>query len=94
MAWPMSITPEGWADLYRACHAKGIRFLAEAIACDRDQRDESYDFDEGVLDLLMFRHDVLANEAYQLIQENNSCDAGGWTYWIEKSGYYKIELPD
>ena len=94
MAWPISITPEGWADLYRACHAKGTRFLAEAIACHRDQTTENYDYEEAVLDLLMFRQDVLADEVYRLIQQTNSTDAGGFTCWIDRDGYYKVELPD
>ena len=37
-------------------------------------------------------HDVLADRAFELIEQNNLCDNGGWAYWIDREGFHKVHL--
>jgi hypothetical protein len=39
-------------------------------------------------------HDVLVNRAFQLAEQNITCDNGGFGYWIDREGHHKIWLPD
>ncbi len=38
--------------------------------------------------------EVLADRAFELIQQNNTCDNGGFAYWIDREGYHKVLLGD
>lgn len=37
-------------------------------------------------------HDVLAERAFELIEQNNTCDNGGFVYWIDREGFHKVWL--
>lgn len=39
-------------------------------------------------------HDVLVDRAFELVEQNNTCDNGGWAYWVDREGYHKVNLPD
>jgi hypothetical protein len=36
--------------------------------------------------------EVLADRAYEMIEQNNTCDNGGFGYWIDREGYHKVWL--
>jgi hypothetical protein len=35
---------------------------------------------------------VLVDRAFELIEENCTCDNGGFAYWIDREGYHKVVL--
>ena len=37
-------------------------------------------------------HDILVDRAYELIEQNGTCDNGGWAYWIDREGFHTVEL--
>lgn len=42
--------------------------------------------------LAVLPHVVLADRAYELIEQNNTCDNGGFGYWIDREGFHKVWL--
>lgn len=91
MAWSISISPEGWQLIYEACHQKSKTWLFKAINEARHQGKEKR-MPQKLLKMLS--QETLANEAYQLIQKTNTCDNGGFYYWIDAKGYYKIKISE
>ena len=85
MAWEISISAEGWAALYAACHNLEKRDLVEAIG---------HVTGTDLIELMALPHDVLADQAFEFIETTNTCDDGGWWCWIDTDGYYKVHLPD
>lgn len=90
MAWSISITPEGWSALYEACHAQDASFLRRAIIENARQRKIK---GRSKWRLGRLRQQTLADWAYDLIKDNDTCDNGGFKYWVDPAGYYKIVLP-
>ena len=39
-------------------------------------------------------HCVLVDRAYELVEQTDTSDNGGWAYWIDREGYHKVHLPD
>lgn len=101
MAWSISIAPEGWAhiraeletwerdqliaaicdDKFEAVYAKGGEAHASSAA----------EAERGRLERLP--HDILVDRAVELVQHNDTCDNGGWAYWIDREGYHRVHLP-
>jgi len=159
MAWDISISAEGWDDIYNELENWSKEDLVEAVAlakgCDMKRRkkeklesyNDKYDKLENYLlwditpeegeeeykktikeikslkkeikniekfldpehqhffdgfvksqkELLskdIIAHSVLVNEAYEWIAHNNTCDNGGYKYWIDAEGWNKVELKD
>lgn len=104
MAWEISITSEGWRDIYNACRREDKEKLARAIVTDESCEPEWQDllhrdykvwdlrYTERQAELMELPHDVLADMAYDLIETNNTCDNGGFAFWIDREGYEKIYL--
>lgn len=38
--------------------------------------------------------EYLVDRAFELIEENNTCDNGGYNYWIDREGFHKVRLSD
>ena len=36
----------------------------------------------------------LVEQCIDIMEENNTCENGGWEYWIDKEGFYTIILGD
>jgi hypothetical protein len=91
MAWSISITPEGWQSLYEACHDQSKTWLFKAINEARKQMKE-----KRLPKKLMkqISQEAVANEAYQWIEKTNTCDNGGFYYWIDSKGYYKLKIAE
>lgn len=100
MAWEISITAEGWAEIREKLEDCSREDLIAAIADDKfeavyekagmDHAKRAADAERKRIDDLP--HDVLADRAYELIEQNNTCDNGGYGYWIDREGYHKIRL--
>ena len=100
MAWEISITTEGWQQTRDNLDDWDRAYLIAAIADDMFEKvyekagehhaQRAVDAERQRLEKLA--HDVLADRAYELIEENNTCDNGGFAYWIDREGYHKVVL--
>jgi hypothetical protein len=80
LVWEISISQEGWRDLEEAIRMKDAAFLQEALLeCGISTREEGED---------------LVSLTLQQIEESNTCEAGGYVYWIDQRGFYTIVLSD
>jgi hypothetical protein len=100
MAWSISISAEGWQDIRDKLDDWSREALIEAIVDDKfeivydkagqELADRAANAErERLADL---PHDILADRAFELIETNNTCDNGGWAYWIDREGYHKVHL--
>lgn len=102
MAWEISITAEGWQDIRNELDNWSKKDLIQAISDDYYEELEQMGKPDDVcrkralkltckLNLYASR-DCLADHAFELIEKNNTCDNGGWAYWIDREGYHKVYL--
>lgn len=102
MAWSISISAEGWQEIREQLETWDREALIAAITDDKFERvyeraGEQHArraADAERLRLEPLPHDVLVDRAYELIEQNDTCDNGGWAYWIDREGYHKVHLPD
>lgn len=110
MAWEISISNEGWQEIRKELELWPRQRLINAISDDEYERVERIVNDNGLDDIpanipaiasnsLRFRlaydsDDALVDQAINLIEENNTCDNGGYAYWIDREGAHKVTLPD
>jgi len=87
MAWSISISAEGWQDIYEACYACEKQFLWDALNESLNQNGKPV-LHGSLFDKL--GQDTLAEEVYQTIILTNTCDNGSFSYWIDPKGYYKV----
>lgn len=104
MAWEISITPEGWEEIRTALESWDKTALIDAIM--EDNQSKRQDFKRHYrnnpnikrparlkrADLDRLYPDTLAEIAFDLVRENNTCDNGGFNYWVDIDGYHKVEL--
>ena len=100
MAWEISMTAEGWQQLRDRLDDWDRASLIDAITDDTFERvyaqagdhhaKRAADAERKRLEDLP--HDVLADRAYELIEQNNTCDNGGFAYWVDREGYHKVVL--
>lgn len=91
MAWSISISHEGWQEIHEACHRKSKTWLFKAINEARSQK--------GIDKIArkqfpILSQETLAEAAYLLIEETNTCDNGGCNFWIDPKGFYKIKISE
>ena len=100
MAWAISISSEGWQQIKTELDSWSRESLIDAIS------DDTFERVEDVADqhhaqraasaerkrLAVLPHDVLVNRAYELVEQNDTCDNGGWAYWIDREGFHKVWL--
>lgn len=102
MAWPISITAEGWQNIYNQLGTWKRQDLVDAICQDRfdevlekaGQKHADRAMDAHRERLQHLPHDVLVDLAYELVEKNDTCDNGGWHFWVDREGYYRVDLPD
>jgi len=104
MAWEISITAEGWSEVYEACHELDKKKLLDAITDDYFEalEKQGFDYTDCKKRALKLRYKLetyasqegLADTAYELIEKNNTCDNGGYRYWIDREGYHGVTLTD
>ena len=100
MAWEISISAEGWAAIRQKLDLWSREALIDAIVDDtfemvyeragQHHADRAATAERHRLEQLP--HDILADRAFELVEEHNTCDNGGWAYWIDREGYHKICL--
>jgi len=100
MAWEISISAEGWVEIREQLEIWDRDALIAAIADDKfevvSQKADQHHAERAVNAererLEKLPHDILVDRAYELIEQNGTCDNGGWAYWIDREGYHKVEL--
>ncbi len=102
MAWEISISAEGWSEIREQLETWPIESLISAICDDKfeavyqkaGQHHATRAADAERKRIEGLPHDWLVDRAYDLVEQNNTCDNGGWAYWIDREGYHKVTLPD
>ena len=100
MAWSISITAEGWQDIRDDLETWSRRRLVNAIADDKfemvmDKGGEEHAERAAVAERKRLKNlpqDVLADRAFELVEQNDTCDNGGYGYWIDREGFHKVWL--
>lgn len=91
MAWSICITDEGWQAIREACHQKPKHWLFDAINAFNAHHGKPR-LSRNVLRLCSV--EGLAELAFSCIEETNTCDNGGYKYWIDPQGYYKVPIEE
>ena len=100
MAWEICISAEGWTEIREKLETWDRDALIAAITDDKfeavyakaDDHHAKRAADAERKRLERLPHDVLFERAFELIEQNNTCDNGGWAYWIDREGYHTVEL--
>ena len=102
MAWAISITADGWQQIRDELEKWDEKRLIDAICDDKFEAvmdkaghhhaGRAADAERKRLEDLP--QDILADRAFELVEQTDTCDNGGWAYWIDREGYHKVHLPD
>lgn len=100
MAWSISISSEGWSEIHEALEALTAEALVNAISDDKfeavykkaDLNHATRAADAERKRLESVPHDSIVDLAYDLIFQNDTCDNGGFAYWIDREGHHKVHL--
>jgi hypothetical protein len=98
MAWSISITAEGWADIREKLEGWSREALIAAITDDKfemvyekaaqEHAQRTFDAEQKRLENLP--HDILADRAFELVEQTNTCENGGFGYWIDREGFHVV----
>lgn len=102
MAWSISISADGWSEIHDQLETWDRDALIAAITDDKfemvnDKANEHHAHRAAHAErnrLESVPHDILVDRAYELIEANDTCDNGGWAFWIDREGCHKVYLPD
>jgi hypothetical protein len=102
MAWSISISAEGWAEIREQLEGWHRERLVAAITDDRfehaleraGERHAARAAEAERRRLEAVPHDALVDRAYDLVAQTNTCDSGGWSYWVDREGYHKVHLSE
>lgn len=107
MAWEISISQEGWAEIESKLKEWSKERLVEALSDDYLEYLEEEDTETPYLHMKemedkvnqyrkqlndIYDQESLAEEALLMVERNNTCDNGGFAYWIDREGYHKVHL--
>ncbi len=100
MAWAISITAEGWQEIRYELERWGRRRLIAAITDDKFERvlekgGQTHAERAATAErkrLKTVPHDVLVDRAFELVEQNDTCENGGYGYWIDREGFHKVWL--
>ncbi len=100
MAWSISISTVGWQEIHDKLERWSRRRLVNAIADDKfelvlDKSDQEHAERAAAAERKRLKnvpHDVLVDRAFELIEANDTCDNGGYGYWIDREGFHKVVL--
>ncbi len=99
MAWEICMSNEGWNNVYENLHEMDNDTLARALAYD--DYEKLYEIGDGDVDKAFegykakyagLTNDVLADECYQRVYENNTCVNGGHFVYVDKDGYILVPV--
>ncbi len=102
MTWAVSIAAEGWQQIRDELAKWNKKRLIDAIADDKfeavlERGGQDHAEHAAVAERRRLRrvpHCVLVDRAYELVEQTDTSDNGGWAYWIDREGYHRVNLPD
>ena len=102
MTWAVSIAAEGWQQIRDELAKWSKKRLIAAITDDKfeavfDKAGHQHAEHAAAAERRRLRrvpHSVLVDRAYELVEQTDTSDNGGWAYWIDREGYHKVHLPD
>lgn len=102
MAWAISITAEGWQEIRDKLETWDREALIAAICDDKVEmvlkKGGQHHAERAAAAerkrLENVPHDVLVDRAFELVEQNDTCENGGYGYWIDREGYHKVWLQD
>lgn len=100
MAWEICISTDGWTELREKLDSWSRNELIVAITDDTFEMvlEKAGQFQAKRAAaaernrLACLPHDVLVDRAYELIEQNNTSDNGGFGFWIDREGCHKVWL--
>ena len=100
MAWEISISTEGWTEIREKLEDWTPDALIAAITDDKfemvmDKAGQHHAERAAAAErnrLADLPQDILADRAFELIEQHNTCDNGGFGYWIDREGFHKVWL--
>ena len=102
MAWAISIAVEGWQQIRDELAKWSKRRLIDAIVDDKyeavlERAGHHHAEQAAAAERRRLRrvpHDVLVDRAIELVEQTDTCDNGGWAYWVDREGHHKVCLPE
>ena len=102
MAWAISIGVEGWQEIRDELETWDREALIAAICDDKFElvlAKRSQEHAERAVAAERKRlenlpHDLLVDRACELIEDTDTCENGGYGYWIDREGFHKVWLDD
>jgi len=101
MAWEISISQEGWQQIREALKVMPKEDLCKAIADYNYETFHGYYSTLGnphhkgnwsALKLMKLDRESLEEKVFECIEEVNTCDNGGYRYWIDPEGYHNVDI--
>jgi hypothetical protein len=100
MAWSISITVEGWQEIREELETWTAEKLIDAIVDDKFEHvlerggqhhaERAAEAERKRLEGVP--HDLLVDQAFELVEANDTCENGGYGYWVDREGYHKVWL--
>ncbi len=100
MAWEINISAQGWVEIREKLNEWDKESLIAAIADDKfehvygmagfDHANRACEAEKQRLADLPL--DLFADRAFQLIEQNNTCENGGHGFWIDREGFHVVFL--
>lgn len=102
MVWSISITAKGWQEIRENLETWDRNALIDAICDDKfeavfdkaghEHAQRAFDAEKKRLENLP--DDVLVDRAFELGEQTNTCESGGFGYWIDREGFHVVWLPE
>jgi hypothetical protein len=102
MAWSISITVDGWQEIRDELETWDREALIDAIVDDKfemvlEKGGQHHAERAAAAERKRLEgvpHDVLVDRAYEVVEQTDTCENGGYGYWIDREGYHKVWLDD
>ena len=97
MVWSISISSGGWEQIRTELEKMSSEKLAKAIGDfnfemhRKDRHHRGFHKWEKLVDL---PHDILVDTAFECVEITNTCENGGFIYWIDPDGCHTFCLHD
>lgn len=98
MAWEISHSPEAWDNARANLETWDRDRLVEALTDDAFEAAESNGSDgmeaADILRELIEDHptDILVDLCMEAISLHNTCDNGGFNFWIDREGFHTVPV--
>jgi len=99
MAWEISHGADAWSTAYENLQNSSVDWLREAcaaagadIAVDETEADWLDTYESLLGEYGGLHADTLADMALRYIEHWNTCDNGGFNFYIDQDGHYSVSV--